>query len=195
MLSSAENPESGRFLTPVIALKKFFSRQHAMLTQLIEPPIPLPLRQNHRVLSEDNRRELQHSLVQHFFTGTSYYPDPPDVYLSTEVGQSGLNDHLTGRLASFRSIVVPWLNATIPLKGKRVLEIGAGTLASTVALAEQGARVLGVDVSEGGLTVARERCRLYGLEASFLPGMPPSSINWSAISYLIASCTLPSLST
>lgn len=141
-----------------------------MLTQLVDPPTPPQLRRNHRPLSETAQHQLKESLSRHFFTDTSYYPDPPEVYLPTEVGQSDLNDHLSGRLASFRSSVVPWLNAAVALKGKRILEIGAGTGASTIALAEQGARVVGVDVSQGALTVARERCRLYGLEASFLCG-------------------------
>jgi 2-polyprenyl-3-methyl-5-hydroxy-6-metoxy-1,4-benzoquinol methylase len=160
-------------MTPATALKKFFpygSRRHAMLTQLVEPHTPSALRRNHRQLSAEDQRKLKESLIRNFFTDTSYYPDPPDIYLATEMGQSDLNDHLTGRLSSFRSIVVPWLDATIPLKGKRILEIGAGTGASTVALAEQGARVFGIDVSEGALTVARERCRLYNLEASFTTG-------------------------
>lgn len=146
------------------------SRRRAILAYFVEQPVPAELGRNHRSLSEGDQLELRESLRQHFFTDKSYYPDEPDVYLSTEVGQSDLKNHLTGRLASFRSVVVPWLNATMPLKGKRVLEIGAGTGASTVALAEQGATVLGIDVSKGALTVARERCRLYGLEAKFREG-------------------------
>jgi protein-L-isoaspartate O-methyltransferase len=118
------------------------SRRRTILAQLVEQPVPAELGRSHRSLSEDDQLKLQESLRQHFFTDTSYYPDEPGAYLSTEVGQSDLKGHLTGRLASFRSVVVPWLNATMPLEGKRVLEIGAGTGASTVALAEQGARVL-----------------------------------------------------
>lgn len=141
-----------------------------MLTHLIEPPVPVALRSNHRSISDEDQSRLKESLISNFFTDRSYYPDPPDIYLATEVGDSDLRDHLTGRLNSFRSVVVPWLDSAIPLKGKRILEIGAGTGASTVALAEQGARVLGIDVSEGALTVARERCRLYGLDANFRTG-------------------------
>ena len=160
-------------MTTATALKKIFpygSRRHAMLTHLIEPQVAPELRRNHRVLPESGDQKLRESLIRHFFTDRSYYPDPPSVYLETEMGRSDLKDHLTGRLSSFRSVVVPWLSATIPLKGKRVLEIGAGTGASTVALAEQGANVLAIDVSEGALTVGRERCRLYGLDASFMAG-------------------------
>jgi 2-polyprenyl-3-methyl-5-hydroxy-6-metoxy-1,4-benzoquinol methylase len=150
-----------------------------MLAQIMEPSVAPELRRNHRQLPADGERKLKDSLIRNFFTDTSYYPDPPDVYLGTEVGQSDLNDHLTGRLDSFRNVVTPWLNAAVPLKGKRVLEIGAGTGASTVALAEQGADVLAIDVSEGALTVGRERCKLYGLNANFRAG------NAAALEYVI----------
>ncbi len=160
-------------MTPATALKRFVpygTRRHAVMTQLVEPQTPASLRLNHRVLPEAKLELLKNVLVTNFFNDSSYYLDPPEIYLNTEVGQSDLKDHLTGRLSSFRSIVVPWLNATIPLHGKRVLEIGAGTGASSVALAEQGASVVGLDVSAGALTVARERCRLHDLDATFVQG-------------------------
>jgi S-adenosylmethionine-dependent methyltransferase len=110
---------------------------------------------------------LRESLARDFFTDSTYYPDPPEIYLDTPVGQNDLGDHMLGRLEKFRSQVIPWLDAAVPLKGRNILEIGCGTGASTVALAEQGAAVFGIDVSEGALRVARERCQLYGLEATF----------------------------
>jgi len=48
------------------------------------------------------------------------------------------------------------------------LEIGCGTGSSTVALAEQGAHVLAVDVDHRSLVVAQDRCAAYGVQASFL---------------------------
>jgi 2-polyprenyl-3-methyl-5-hydroxy-6-metoxy-1,4-benzoquinol methylase len=47
-----------------------------------------------------------------------------------------------------------------PLAGKRILEVGAGGGALAVWLAQQGATVVGIDVSEGILRVARERARV-----------------------------------
>ncbi|HWB11115.1 MAG TPA: class I SAM-dependent methyltransferase [Pirellulales bacterium] len=78
-----------------------------------------------------------------------------------------LMNHLYRRLDEDRRSVIPWLDAARPLAGASVLEIGCGTGSSTVALAEQGARVTGIDIDPGGIAVAEERCRLYGVEAQF----------------------------
>ncbi|MET0420604.1 MAG: class I SAM-dependent methyltransferase [Acidimicrobiia bacterium] len=43
------------------------------------------------------------------------------------------------------------------VKGKRVLELGCGTGANAVALAQQGAVVIGIDTSDARLATARER--------------------------------------
>jgi S-adenosylmethionine-dependent methyltransferase len=74
---------------------------------------------------------------------------------------------LQARLDEDRSVIIPWIDAAFPLDGARVLEIGCGTGESTLALAEQGARVTGVDVDPGAQAVARERLRLHGLAAEF----------------------------
>jgi 2-polyprenyl-3-methyl-5-hydroxy-6-metoxy-1,4-benzoquinol methylase len=66
-----------------------------------------------------------------------------------------------------RRMVIPWLDAAKPLKGTRILEIGCGTASSTVALAEQGAEVVGVDLDQDALAVARDRCGVYGVKAEF----------------------------
>jgi S-adenosylmethionine-dependent methyltransferase len=89
-------------------------------------------------------------------------------YLSSHEGRNDLQDHLRGRLNHFRRTVIPWLNDARPLSGAKILEIGCGTGSSTVALAEQGAKVTAIDILGSSLHVARERCRVYGLEAEFL---------------------------
>jgi 2-polyprenyl-3-methyl-5-hydroxy-6-metoxy-1,4-benzoquinol methylase len=62
---------------------------------------------------------------------------------------------------------VDYLSAAVeqlgPLKGKRILEVGAGGGSLAVWLAQQGATVVGIDVSEGILQVAGERARVNGV--------------------------------
>ncbi len=89
---------------------------------------------------------------------------PPEAYAGD------LNAHLTGRLDADRVTYIPWLNKTVPLKGANILEIGCGTGSSTVALAEQGAKVTGVDIDEGALQVAMDRCNLYNVPATLIFG-------------------------
>jgi S-adenosylmethionine-dependent methyltransferase len=77
-------------------------------------------------------------------------------------------NHLVRRLELNRGQVIPWLDDVRPLAGMSILEIGCGTGSSTVALAEQGARVTAVDADEPSVEVARQRLRIYGLDARFL---------------------------
>ena len=64
-----------------------------------------------------------------FVRANQHYPGSWD----TPTGQKDLHDLATGRLAGFRETVVPWLDSVCSLSGLRVLEVGCGTGASTVA--------------------------------------------------------------
>jgi len=97
----------------------------------------------------------------------NYFATFPADYLSTEWGKNDLANHLFRRLDADRNMIVPWLNSVRPLRNASILEIGCGTGSSTVALAEQGAEVTAIDVSETSLSVASERCRAYGLNVNF----------------------------
>lgn len=89
-------------------------------------------------------------------------------WLATPEGLRDLDEHTRRRLHAFRTQVVPWLDSARPLSGARILEIGCGTGASTVALAEQGASVTAIDIDAESLVVARDRCRLHGVDAEFM---------------------------
>lgn len=89
-------------------------------------------------------------------------------WLASPEGQRDLDDHARRRLQAFRTQIVPWLDSARPLSGARILEIGCGTGASTIALAEQGASVTAIDIDEESLVVARDRARLHGVEAEFM---------------------------
>lgn len=95
----------------------------------------------------------------------NYFHD--NAYLSSAEGQLDLQAHLYGQLDKCRNIVIPWLSDARPLDGASVLEIGCGTGSSTVAIAEQGATVTAVDILDSSLAVAKDRCRVYGLDVNF----------------------------
>lgn len=114
-----------------------------------------------RSLGPAQLEEVESSLRANYFTRF------PAEYLSTDWGRNDLANHLFRRLNSDRNTIVPWLDAVRPLSSVSILEIGCGTGCSTVALAEQGAKVTAVDVDPDSLTVARERSRVYGLEVQF----------------------------
>jgi glycosyltransferase involved in cell wall biosynthesis/GT2 family glycosyltransferase/2-polyprenyl-3-methyl-5-hydroxy-6-metoxy-1,4-benzoquinol methylase len=82
---------------------------------------------------------------------------------SWEGGERDLEDHVFRRLELDRAQCVPWLCSAFPLAGARVLEIGCGTGASTVALAEQGCKLTAIDIDAQSLAVADTRCRAMGL--------------------------------
>ena len=114
---------------------------------------------SHPPLTPEALADLESALT------TSYFNRQPPGYLETERGLSDLANHLTNRLQTARVQVVPWLESVIHLNGARILEIGCGTGSSLVALAERGAEVIGVDLDEGALQVARKRCALHGVAA------------------------------
>ncbi len=132
-----------------------------MQTPLFNSPIPGHIQANFRTIDKPKFDSIELSLRQHFFARL------PEGYLATDFGSRDLEDHLFKRLETDRRIIIPWLNDVRPLRDASILEIGCGTGCSTVALAEQGAKITAIDVDEGALVVASERCRAYGLDVSF----------------------------
>lgn len=133
-----------------------------VLRPLAGPRVPSELAARFIRLDGTGLARIEAALRRHYFTGSPASPGAPP-YLETDEGREDLRDHLEGRLQNFRRYVIPWLSACRSLAGARVLEVGCGTGCSTVALAEQGAEVVGVDVAEASLEVARERCAACGL--------------------------------
>lgn len=138
---------------------------------------PSHLAKNIRAIDEAGRRRIEQSIKENYLIGwrseRNYSPETYRAYLK---------EQLSGRLESDRREVIPWLDNAASLSNKSILEIGCGTGSSTVALAEQGARITGIDIDEGALLVARERAQLHGVAAHFqilnakdLAGAFPSS--------------------
>jgi len=135
----------------------------------IAPKAPMELSRNFKNIDQAGIDEITSSLKRHYFTRSIWAEKvAPEAYLSSEEGKNDLLNHLDLRLNDFRQTIIPWLNDTKNLRGANILEIGCGTGSSTVALAEQGAKVTAVDVDADSLQVAQDRCKVYGLDVKFL---------------------------
>jgi S-adenosylmethionine-dependent methyltransferase len=127
------------------------------------------LKKNYRDMAPEAEANFRQFIIETMFSKTVRMPDGAvltrEQYLETPQGQKSLADNLHARLDHDRSTIVPWLNETRPLVGLRILEIGCGTGSSSLALAEQGAHVVGVDIHSGALHIAEQRCHHYGIDA------------------------------
>ena len=79
------------------------------------------------------------------------------------VQDTDIDFEVYSRLNAFRTTVIPWLDSIMPLDQLRVLEVGCGSGASTVALAEQGCRITGIDIDTISLNICGHRLNTYGL--------------------------------
>ena len=133
------------------------SEGRALARRLMRPRIPRPLSNNFRSTTSNSLAAIESSLRERYFK--RFHDD----YLQTEEGKADLADHLSARVDRARMDIVPWISNKQSLAGARLLEIGSGTGASTLAFAEQGADVTALDVDAASLEVARVRCEEHGL--------------------------------
>ena len=157
----------------MVSTRSFPSKVKSLIGRFATSKVPAYISKNFIGIDSAGLEEITTSLKQHYFS-QSYVAErqsaSPDIYLSSDVGNSELMDHVFRRLDGFRNTVVPWLNDAKPLSGATILEIGCGIGSSTVALAEQGARVIAIDVDKESLAVAKDRCRVYGLNVELFKG-------------------------
>lgn len=125
-------------------------------------PIPAHLRRNQLDPDAQGLAAVEQAIRSHHHQGWRSAK-----HYSAQQYQADLHEHLRGRLEINRRLIVPWLDNTCRLRGQTILEIGCGTGSSTVALAEQGAKVVGVDIDEDALAVARQRAGAYVVDAEF----------------------------
>ena len=126
---------------------------------------PRRLRKNFVALDAAAQDELRAQILRTLKAADPEWFSP--AYCSTEAGRREIEDEVSGRLARIRTSFVPWFDRAIRLNGKRVLEVGCGTGVLSVALAEQGAEVVGIDVLGDCLDAAGRRCALHGVKADF----------------------------
>jgi 2-polyprenyl-3-methyl-5-hydroxy-6-metoxy-1,4-benzoquinol methylase len=130
---------------------------------------PVSISRNFRIIDQSGLNIIADSLRRNYFSqGQNFLGDSVEQYLDSPKGKQDYLDHLFQRLDGKRKSIIPWLNSNKPLKDLKILEIGCGTGSITVALAEQGANVTAIDVNESSILVAKDRCRIYGLEAEFV---------------------------
>lgn len=126
--------------------------------------IPKYIKANYRNIDKENLNFLKEILISEYFNNVHYSEGvTAKSYLSTDEGKLDLYMHLLGRLEGFRRSVILWLCSIKNLKNSKILEIGCGTGSSTLALAEQGAEVIGIDIDEPSLRVAKKRSILYNV--------------------------------
>jgi len=125
-------------------------------------PIPKDLKKNHIYLDKEKMLLIEKSIKENFHVDWR-----SEKNFTKEAYKEDLQDHIINRIESDRRRIIPWLNNSMPLKGKKILEIGCGTGSSSMALAEQGAKVIGIDLDEGALKVAEDRQKAYNLDVEF----------------------------
>lgn len=131
---------------------------------LFQPDIPEELQSRFRTLDETGLERLRQSLSENF------YKNSPPGFLCSEEGKRDLADHMSDTLERNRNDIIPWLNTLKKLEQASILEIGCGTGATAVALAEQGADVTAIDIDNSSIAVARDRCDIYDLNVRILEG-------------------------
>ncbi|MBN2350480.1 MAG: class I SAM-dependent methyltransferase [Bacteroidales bacterium] len=124
--------------------------------------IPKELKLNQINLKEEQLEELRLSIHNNYHIKKKPIDKDLEIML-----QKDMDDHLVNRLENDRMRIIPWLNSIKQIKQANILEIGCGTGSSTLALAEQGAIVTGIDVDEGALQVAKDRLRITHQKADF----------------------------
>lgn len=142
--------------------KKYIPKPIKRIVKKVLFPTPPHLLRNQIQIGEGKLRAIERSIKENYHTGWR-----SESNYSREMYENDLKAHLYGRLEKDRRGIVPFLDNVSTLQGSRILEIGCGTGSSTVALAEQGAKITGIDIDKGALTVAKERSKNYGLNAEF----------------------------
>lgn len=138
---------------------------HSFLNRIRRTRVPGDLARRQIRLDESRLKRVETSVREHYHRGWR-----SEEFYTPEAYAADLRDHVIARLEFDRIMYIPWFNDTVSLDGCNILEIGCGTGSSSIALAEQGARVTGIDVDDGALEVARERSDIYQVPATFISG-------------------------
>jgi len=114
-----------------------------------------------------NFKSVSNFEVQHKKKWAEYKPLSKNNNFYSEMFNELKFNELVERLEDQRKRIIPWINSVKRLKNLRILEIGCGNGSLTIALAEQGANVIAIEVNENLLADAKIRCEIYGLNVKF----------------------------
>ena len=73
-------------------------------------------------------------------------------------------------------MLIPWIEQTVPLAGRTVLEYGCGDAAVSCAMAGRAGRVIGIDIDRSWIELGEEHVRRHGLDNVELEQEPVESV-------------------
>jgi len=88
---------------------------------------------------------------------------PPEGRIAATIGAGEDANSWESRRRRAAEYLIPWIEQTIPLAGKTVLEYGCGNAAVSCAFAQRAARVIGVDIDADGIELGNEEMRQRGV--------------------------------
>jgi SAM-dependent methyltransferase len=115
----------------------------------------LPVSDPNVAVTDAYRLPMRHKIIDSFIKSQSFSYSPASY-------EQAIHEHVEGRFNSFRSGVLPWLKRHVGLNGQRIIEIGSGTGASTLAVAPIVAHVDCFEIHEPSVDCAEFRMKLAG---------------------------------
>lgn len=115
----------------------------------------LPVSDPNVEMTEAYRVPMRQMIIDRYI-GAQSFAYSPDSF------ETAIHEHVEGRFNSFRNGVLPWLRRHGSLEGQRIVEIGSGTGASTLAVIPIVAHVDCFEIHEPSIECADFRLKLAG---------------------------------